>query len=547
MMRKVFFITTLLAGLIFMSAFSTTYAQVGLQSSSIKAGGTNSTSSGFSLISSIGEIAGFIRSSSFQIIAGFLPLTQGGNTIPTGLFFGLAPTFGSDGSFIIPSGSPTGSMNFFSTYGPTITETTASITLDKDFSFTDAGTLGGSVLIPAGTQIIADTSGWSGTFDTPENKAVSTVTAPSGGSTTQVLNMGFAGIDFTLSQPVRFTFTGKAGQSAASTDKNGVTTEITTICNGVDFTTVNAQLGAGQACKINNNNDLLVWTRTLSDKFTFTAAAAAAGGGSSGIDGTAPSFTQAFRENEYPLVIGSTIYPKLGHYNEKTETARLQTQTQIPIKLLMYENIGTHNVQHVALYMNLHGTITEAHKSDTWLVYEKSRPLGINDPHGFIADVSTATSVKGDKFEVVFNIIFAKPMEKSNLVIITWDYTRNAGTTTVLDAFEVIESKKTTEVGKKMFEQPAQPQPEVEMVPEPGIDVMFEDQKETIQKWSGYHTESASDSELLDALHIKLDNKDAMKLPKWIKSNLGKWILNEKISFKEFREAIEYVSKTLTS
>ncbi|MEX0657264.1 MAG: hypothetical protein WD154_06945 [Nitrosopumilaceae archaeon] len=278
----------------------------------------------------------------------------------------------------------------------------------------------------------------------------------------------------------------------------------------------------------------------MSDKFTF--ASAAAGGGSSGIDGTAPSFTQAFKENEYPLVIGNTIYPRLGYYNEKTETARLETQTQVPIKLLMYENIGTHNVQHVALYMSLHGSIVEAHKSDTWIVYEKNRSLEINDPHGFIADVSTATSIKGDKFEVVFNIIFAKPMEKSNLVIVAWDYNRNARTITVLDAFEVTESKKTTEAGKKMFEQPTQSQSEVEMVPEPGIDVMFEDQKETIQKWAGYHTMSASDSELLDALNIKLDNKDIV-IPNWIKNNLAKWTLDEKISFKEFRKAIEYVAK----
>jgi hypothetical protein len=285
----------------------------------------------------------------------------------------------------------------------------------------------------------------------------------------------------------------------------------------------------------------------LSDQITFSSAIAASGGGSSKIDGTAPSFTQAFRENEYPLVIGSTIYPKLGFYNEKTATAKLETQTQIPIKLLMYENIGTHNVQHVALYMNLHGLTTEVHKSDTWLVYEKNRPLEINDPHGFIADAFTTTSTKDDKFEIVFNIVFAKPMEKSNLVIITWDYTRNAGTTTVLDAFEVIESKaKTTEVGKKMFEEPKSQQ-ETEMTPEPGIDIMFDDQKETIQKWAGFHTMSASDSELLKELQIKLDDKDRAELPNWVKKNLGKWILDEKITFKEFREAIEYVSKTLTS
>lgn len=535
MKTNTIFAFLLAAGLLLLPTISSIYAQAQLGSSNINSGATNSTSSSFILISTIGQIAGAISSSGFQIIAGFLPQTQGGNTIPTGLFpSGVTPTFGSSGQFLISTSGAAQNMDFskFSTFNGA----TDSVTTQQDFEFTDGG-LGGTVLIKAGTTITA-ASDWDGTFSMPEDRAVTTVTAPGGGTATQVIRMGLPNIDFNLNQPMRFTFTGKAGQNAATVNSAGTTTEITTTCNGVDFDTVNAQLSAGQACKINNNSDLLVWTRTLSDKFTFSSAASTSGGGSLCFDCSAPSFTQFFKEHEYPLIIGKTFYPKLGFYNEKTVTAKLETQTLVPIKLLMYENVGTHNVQHVALYMNLHGTSIEAHQSDTWIVYEKNHPLEVSDPNGFFSDVSAETSKKGDKFEVTFNVNFAKPMETSNLAIIAWDSSRNGRTVNILDAFEVIKSETKATQSTEKTESELQPSI---MDPEPGIDVMTASQEVAIQKWAGFHQMSLSDSELLDALYIKSDTK--VDLPKWTKNSLGRWMLDEQISFKEFRAAIEYVSK----
>ena len=76
---------------------------------------------------------------------------------------------------------------------------------------------------------------------------------------------------------------------------------------------------------------------------------------------------------------------------------------------------------------------------------------------------------------------------------------------------------------------------------EPGVDVMAPDQKETIQKWAGYHVTSASDSELLSVLNIKVDSEP--DLPNWAKNSLAKWALDEKISMKEFINAIKYFVK----
>ncbi|MEX0656442.1 MAG: hypothetical protein WD154_02715, partial [Nitrosopumilaceae archaeon] len=400
-------------------------------------------------------------------------------------------------------------------------------------------------------------------------------------------------------------------------DKAGLVTEITTICNGVDFATVDAQLNPDESCKTSSNGDLIVWTQRLS---TFISFVPKSGAGYIDIEG--PSFTQNFAEGESPLVIGSTVFPKLGFYNEKTETATVNIGTQIPFKLLMSENGGPQNVQHVALYMNLYGLAgTEVHKSDTWVVFEKDKAIEIHDPHGFIDEAYTSTGTKDNKFETLFYITFAKPMQTSNLIIVAWDNSRNGIVSTVLDAFKVIdpqaearkqqketivaetlqkvqekeavvaetlqkvqekelavfaamakhgaasteakvtqealdkakavldevtkESAKPPQTQEPKAKEPTAPTPEpgVDVVPEPGVDVVSPAQKETIQKWAGFHVVSASDSDLFSALNIKVDADSAPKLPNWTKNTLAKWALDEKISMKEFANAIKYFVK----
>ena len=676
---KINLIVFAVLGLILISLLPPSYGAVSLESSGIN-GGTNSTSSGFKLLSTVGQIAGFLSSTSFQLFSGFLPTTQGGNAVPADLLSGLTFTV-TDGVVTVPLSTSTSGEIDFTEIAPIVTVGGEDqITTTRDISFTDNG-IGATILITGGTTITADTGDWDGSFEAPLFLGL-TSGAGGGDVTTLAIRLGATGIDFTLDDPVRITFAGHAGQNAALIDKNGIVTEITLTCLGSDFTTVDAQLGPDEACKFSSDGNLVVWTKHLSTFYSFVRKT---GGGFMDIEG--PSFTQNFNEGENPLVIGSTVFPKLGFYNEKTETATVNIGTQVPFRLLMSENIGPQNVQHVALYMNLYGaTGTETHKSDTWIVFEKNRDIEIHDPRGFIDEAYTSTATKGDKFETSFYITFAKPMQKSNLIIVTWDNDRNGMTSTVLDAFAVIDPKAEatkqqkeatldkilqevqekeevvvetlqevkekelalvyaiskygtasteTQLAQKALDkieneaevaqealdvvkeeakiaqealdkveneatmqqkdtvvaeaiqkvqekelavvaatekygtdsleakaaqealdeakdelskansvetQAVEPTPEpgVETM-EPGVDVMAPDQKETIQKWAGYHVTSASDSELLSVLNIKVDSEP--DLPNWAKNSLAKWALDEKISMKEFINAIKYFVK----
>lgn len=613
-------------GFVFFSSFSLSYAADSLESSTINSGAINSTSSGFRLLSEIGQIGGYITSSGFQLFAGFLPTTQGGNAIPAGLFSGTSCQTASDGSVSCPSLGPNtvATMDFSEMYAINTVNNEDQITTDRDFAFSGIGLLGAAVLLPSGTTITADTNTWDGNSIIPRDLGT-TVIASGGSETTLAIRMGQTGIDFSLNKPVRITFPGKIGQNVEIIDKSGNVIPVTIQCNGIDLTTVNAQLATDEACKINNNLDLIVWTKRLS---TFVASANKPGGGFMDVEG--PSFTQDFSGGEVPLVIGNTAFPTLGYYNVKTDTATLNIGTAVPFRLLMSENVGPQNVQHVALYMNLYGfSGTESHKSDTWIVFEKNRDIEIHDPHGFIDDAYASTATNGNKFETSFYITFAKPMQRSNLIIVAWDSSRNGVTSAVLDAFEVIdpqaEAKKqqkeavtaealqmvqekeavvvealqmvqekelvvvaaiakygaasteaklaqdaldkaeneakvaqdaldiaksaldevTKETIPAQTQEPAVPTPEpgVDVVPEPGVDVASPAQKETIQKWAGFHVASASDSDLLSALNIETESDTAPKLPKWTKNTLAKWVLDEKISMKEFVNAVKYFVK----
>jgi len=76
-----------------------------------------------------------------------------------------------------------------------------------------------------------------------------------------------------------------------------------------------------------------------------------------------------------------------------------------------------------------------------------------------------------------------------------------------------------------------EPKPTLSMDPEPGVSQM-------IQKWAGYSSETASDSELLDMVGIHGDN-----IPSWVKE-MVLWINHDEISEQEFLDVIYYLHKT---
>jgi len=164
-----------------------------------------------------------------------------------------------------------------------------------------------------------------------------------------------------------------------------------------------------------------------------------------GFDTKAPSFTKLFSENEYPLTIHDksfTVYQLSG----KVETTKVYIDKPVQIKLRAYENKGPSNVWEVLLHTNLHGVQRELYQSDTYVLYKQNNPLQVIDPNGFFSDVKVSTSTVG-KFEIIFDITFAKEMEKSDIIFQVRDRSGNSAMLTVHDGWEIVEnSNETSEI-----------------------------------------------------------------------------------------------------
>ncbi|MGQ0376860.1 MAG: hypothetical protein ACT4OW_05080 [Nitrososphaerota archaeon] len=522
----------------------------------------NSTSSSYKVTATVGDLVGTIFSSSYQLFAGFLSTTQA-QPSPGQIFnvAGATTTTNNNGyitGVTIPQGTTSAPYDISSSFNSATGKFSFPADLTATMTFAGGATV--TMILPSSVQFTAG-SDFTGSFQMPTEKSIASITATIPGTGSKATSVGFAASGITMSEPVKITVSGEAGKSAAFVDSSNTVTTISLTCSSATSVT-NTQLpdtsGANSACTIDSGSDLIVWTRHFTDVVTFTpsssSSSSSSGGGFAGKDVIPPSITQGYSENEFPLVIGNTKFSNLGDPTMKRETAIVKTGTQIPITMLLSEDNGPQNIQHVAIYFDL-GPNHDVQFSQAWLSYEKGSGVTKHDPNGIFKDAYASTSTKNNKLEIIFYATFAKPIETSDVAIRAWDFARTGLSIVIPNGLKVIDEKEN-EIKEKISSDMNQekspepqikpaitPEPGIDVVPEPGMEVVTTDQKETIQKWAGYHVMSASDSELLDILQIKLDDNDQSELPKWVKKNLGKWILDEKISFKEFREAIQYVAK----
>ena len=144
-----------------------------------------------------------------------------------------------------------------------------------------------------------------------------------------------------------------------------------------------------------------------------------------------------------------------GHgYKITSKTNQISTETvevgkNVQIKLFIYEDLKPSNIVNVGLYMNLPGT-QEASVSDTYVVYERNKPIKVVDPNSFFANVTVTQEIKKvnnptnspqnrDALQLTYDITFAKPMKKSSIIVTMWDFQLNVETDRMSDALEVVE------------------------------------------------------------------------------------------------------------
>jgi len=108
---------------------------------------------------------------------------------------------------------------------------------------------------------ISGPNDWNGEINLPQVKPTSSVTPPEGETVDSVIELGLGDIEITFDKPVRIALSGQAGKTAFF-ERNGITTIIDNVCPEDNFASVNTFLNDGgiEECKIDNGNDLIIWT-----------------------------------------------------------------------------------------------------------------------------------------------------------------------------------------------------------------------------------------------------------------------------------------------
>jgi len=187
-----------------------------------------------------------------------------------------------------------------------------------------------------------------------------------------------------------------------------------------------------------------------------------------------PSFQISFLRNEFPLVIDNTNF-KTSDFVDGIKTVTVDQDKIMKLKLLLFENTGPQNIREIILFPNIQDKNFIEMQNQTYIslvknipvttgsIYDKAiqydiwedpyrsftypNKLGtysvhVNDPENLISEVTAQAKRVNYKMEVTYEIVFAKTMDKSSLLITATDFSENTMICFVLDALEVKNMEK---------------------------------------------------------------------------------------------------------
>ncbi|MGI6434174.1 MAG: fibronectin type III domain-containing protein [Syntrophomonadaceae bacterium] len=152
------------------------------------------------------------------------------------------------------------------------------------------------VEIPAATTVKAP-AGWDGTINVPTVQANSSVAVtPDKGKTATVkavIEVGFGDIPLTFSQAVKLIIPDQAGREVGYY-RDGVFTKITRVCGENSQAWADANIPEGGDGKIDEGNDLVIWTKHFTKFVTYVQSSSGSNGGGGSGSGTPGGLTVDF-------------------------------------------------------------------------------------------------------------------------------------------------------------------------------------------------------------------------------------------------------------
>ncbi len=110
-----------------------------------------------------------------------------------------------------------------------------------------------------------------------------------------------------------------------------------------------------------------------------------------------------------------------------------ETNQPIQVQVRLLQPDDPTRIQHLGFYTNLN------EEGGAFIIFDKDEPLQVIDPNGIFKSVKVNTSLEDTWFWVIFDIVFEKPMKKSDILLEVWNERRIVSNLQVVDAWEIID------------------------------------------------------------------------------------------------------------
>jgi len=131
--------------------------------------------------------------------------------------------------------------------------------------------------------------------------------------------------------------------------------------------------------------------------------------------------------------------------DEESTTRVIDIGEKLTLRFEVYENSGASRIEHVSLYLNGKGHYNLL-EGDTYIRYHQFKDLEIKDQYGLFSKVDfKINEIDSGNAVLIFEIVFDKPMDTSDLLLRMWDNIKNQQDLDFVDAIQVIQSKSITQ------------------------------------------------------------------------------------------------------
>jgi len=207
------------------------------------------------------------------------------------------------------------------------------------------------------------------------------------------------------------------------------------------------------------------------------------------------------------------------------ETAQIfEVGEEVVLRFDMIGSRGIFGLEHATLYMNIRDDKNSIEDSDSYIRFIAFEDLIVKNDSELFSSVDFNT-IKTDvaRYTLEFYIIFAQPMEVSDIHLSTWNFDKRYSDQRFKNAIKIIP--------EKIDEESTLSLPDGADITTADLDIGL------VMGWVGLSEKSVSDDELLKHMGI-----EGEKIPSWVKkSKIGKWLSQGLVNEEDFQKIIKFL------